>query len=148
MPDEAHIHPELDHEQGYVSMLYERLDGLRTYASDRLSRVLLEGGGTPQARSERESFTQMYTEDLARYDAAENGLCFGRIDVDGEPRYVGRVGILDEDGDYETLLLDWRAPTPRSPRPAVRPPSCPASAILRRTTLGPPASRCRQICGS
>ncbi len=113
MPDEAHIHPELDHEQGYVSMLYERLDGLRTYASDRLSRVLLEGGGTPQARSERESFTQMYTEDLARYDAAENGLCFGRIDVDGEPRYVGRVGILDEDGDYETLLLDWRAPLAR-----------------------------------
>ncbi len=85
----------------------------RTYASDRLSRVLLEGGGTPQARSERESFTQMYTEDLARYDAAENGLCFGRIDVDGEPRYVGRVGILDEDGDYETLLLDWRAPLAR-----------------------------------
>ncbi len=113
LPDEAHIHPELDHEQGYVSMLYERLDGLRTYASDRLSRVLLEGGGTPQARSERESFTQMYTEDLARYDAAENGLCFGRIDVDGEPRYVGRVGILDEDGDYETLLLDWRAPLAR-----------------------------------
>lgn len=113
MPDEAHIHPELDHEQGYVSMLYERLDGLRAYASDRLSRVLLEGGGTPQARSERESFTQMYTEDLARYDAAEHGLCFGRIDVDGEPRYVGRVGILDEDGDYETLLLDWRAPLAR-----------------------------------
>ncbi|WP_107983831.1 3'-5' exonuclease [Rhodococcus sp. OK519] len=94
-------------------MLYERLDGLRAYAKNRLSRVLLETGGTPQARSERESFTQMYSEDLARYDAAENGLCFGRIDGDGEPRYVGRVGILDEDGDYDTLLLDWRAPLAR-----------------------------------
>lgn len=113
MPDEAHVHPDLAHEQGYVSMLYERLDELRAYASNRLSRVLLEGGGTPQARSERESFTQMYSEDLARYDAAENGLCFGRIDVEGEHRYVGRVGILDEDGDYETLLLDWRAPLAR-----------------------------------
>ncbi|QKT14150.1 HelD family protein [Rhodococcus sp. W8901] len=94
-------------------MLYERLDGLREYASNRLGRVLLETGGTPQARSERESFTQMYTEDIARYDAAENGLCFGRIDVDDEPRYVGRVGILDEADDYETLLLDWRAPLAR-----------------------------------
>lgn len=113
MSDEARVHPELEHEQGYVTMLYERLDGLREYASNRLGRVLLETGGTPQARSERESFTQMYTEDIARYDAAENGLCFGRIDVDDEPRYVGRVGILDEADDYETLLLDWRAPLAR-----------------------------------
>ncbi|WP_051918879.1 HelD family protein [Prescottella defluvii] len=94
-------------------MLYERLDGLREYASNRLARVLLETGGTPQARSERESFTQMYAEDIARYDAAENGLCFGRIDGADEPRYVGRVGILDEADDYETLLLDWRAPLAR-----------------------------------
>ncbi|QBJ98478.1 helicase [Rhodococcus sp. ABRD24] len=94
-------------------MLYERLDRLRAYASTRLSRVLLESGGTPQARSERESFSQMYTEDLARYDAAENGLCFGRIDLDEEQRYIGRVGILDEANDYEPLLLDWRAPMAR-----------------------------------
>lgn len=115
MPDEAHVHPEIEHEQGYVSTLYERLDSLRSYAQNRLSQVLLHTGGTPQARSERESFTQMYTEDLARYDAAENGLCFGRIDVEGddEPRYIGRIGILDEANDYETLLLDWRAPLAR-----------------------------------
>ena len=36
---------------------------------------------------------------LAQLDAAENGLCFGRIDFnDGEPRYIGRIGIRDEDG--------------------------------------------------
>ena len=76
-------------------------------------------GGTPQARSERESFSQMYSEDLAKYDAAENGLCFGRIDIDetgeggDEPRYIGRLGILDEANDYEPLLLDWRAPMAR-----------------------------------
>ncbi|WP_137726103.1 HelD family protein [Prescottella subtropica] len=114
MPDEARVHPDLEHEQGYVSTLYTRLDGLRSYAQNRLSQVLLQTGGTPQARSERESFTQMYSEDLARYDAAENGLCFGRIDVtDDDPRYIGRIGILDEDHDYETLLLDWRAPLAR-----------------------------------
>lgn len=67
----------------------------------------------PQARSERESFNQLYTEDLAKYDAAENGLCFGKIDLDGEHRYIGRLGILDEENDYETMLLDWRAPLAR-----------------------------------
>ncbi|WP_255450323.1 ATP-binding domain-containing protein [Skermania sp. ID1734] len=102
------------HEQAYVSNLYEHLDGMRAYAEKRLSEVLLERGGTPQARSERESFTHLYSDDLAKYDAAENGLCFGRIDlVDGERRYVGRLGILDEANDFETLLLDWRAPMAR-----------------------------------
>ena len=87
---------------------------MREYAQSRLSRVLLEGGGTPQARSERESFTQLYAEDLARYDAAENGLYFGRLDLaDGEVRHVGRLGILDEDDEFEPLLLDWRAPLAR-----------------------------------
>ena len=113
MPDEDTSRDERELEQQYVTMLYTRLDGLRQYAANRLSRVLLETGGTPQARSERESFNQLYTEDLAKYDAAENGLCFGRIDLDGEHRYIGRLGILDEENDYETMLLDWRAPLAR-----------------------------------
>jgi DNA helicase IV len=108
---------ELDHEQDYLTALYQRLDGMRAYAQRRLKAVLLESGGTPQARSERESFTQLYTEDLAKYDAAEHGLCFGRIDLcdngTDERRYIGRLGILDEDDDYATLLLDWRAPLAR-----------------------------------
>ncbi|WP_432421380.1 HelD family protein [Nocardia carnea] len=109
---------DIDQEQAYLSVLYDRLDDMRAYADKRLRTVLLETGGTPQARTERESFTQLYTEDLAKYDAAEHGLCFGRIDItDGEDgpeqRYIGRLGILDEDNDYETLLLDWRAPLAR-----------------------------------
>nr|WP_280252510.1 ATP-binding domain-containing protein [Nocardia abscessus] len=107
---------ETDQEQAYLSVLYERLDEMRDYARNRLRTVLLENGGTPQARSERESFTQLYSEDLAKYDAAEHGLCFGRIDLDGaqeEYRYIGRIGILDEKDDYESLLLDWRAPLAR-----------------------------------
>lgn len=108
---------EIDQEQAYLSVLYERLDDMREYATHRLRTVLLETGGTPQARTERESFSQLYSEDLAKYDAAEHGLCFGRIDLDGdqdgENRYIGRLGILDEKDDYETLLLDWRAPLAR-----------------------------------
>ena len=95
-------------------MLYGRLDSLRSRASDRLARVLRETGGTHQARSEREAFSAMYTQQLSQFDAAENGLCFGRLDFrDGERRYIGRIGIHDESGDYEQLLMDWRASAAR-----------------------------------
>ncbi|WP_459960823.1 HelD family protein [Nocardia sp. IFM 10818] len=119
---------DVEREQQHLDRLYTQLDGMREYAQRRLRTVLLETGGTPQARSERESFTQLYSEDLAKYDAAEHGLCFGRIDLaengdgpaengsgpaEGERRYIGRIGILDEARDYETLLLDWRAPLAR-----------------------------------
>lgn len=111
------VSPDMEREQQYLTKLYEQLDGMRAYAQRRLRTVLLETGGTPQARSERESFTQLYSEDLSKYDAAEHGLCFGRIDIsdngDSENRYIGRIGILDESADYETLLLDWRAPLAR-----------------------------------
>ena len=102
-------------EQEYLDVLYAHLDRMREYATTRLRDVLLQTGGTPQARSERESFTHLYTEDISKYDAAEHGLCFGRIDLsdDSDPRYIGRIGILDEEHDYNTLLLDWRAPLAR-----------------------------------
>ncbi len=100
-------------EQEYISMLYGRLDDLRDRASDRLSQVLLQGGGTPAARSERDAFVEMYSQRITQLDAAENGLCFGRLDLaEGDRRYIGRIGILD-DADYQALLVDWRAPAAR-----------------------------------
>jgi DNA helicase IV len=105
---------ELAHEQEYVSMLYDRLDGNRERASQRLARVMRDNGGTHQARSEREALTIMYFRQLAQFDAAENGLCFGRIDFEqGDLRYIGRIGLRDETDEYEPLLLDWRAPAAR-----------------------------------
>ncbi len=97
-----------------MSMLYEHLDGLRDRASGRLAQTLRQTGGTPQARTERDVSAVMYTQRIAQLDAAENGLCFGRIDFhEGPPRYIGRMGIRDEADDYEPLLLDWRAPAAR-----------------------------------
>jgi DNA helicase IV len=105
---------EIGGEQQYVSMLYGRLDELRDRASARLARVLRQTGGTHQARSERESFSVMYGQQLSQFDAAENGLCFGRLDFcDGERRYIGRIGIHDDAGDYKQLLMDWRADAAR-----------------------------------
>jgi DNA helicase IV len=101
-------------EQEYVSMLYGRLDSIRERASTRLARVMKETGGTHQARSERDALTGMYFRQIAQFDAAENGLCFGRLDFEGgEAHHIGRIGIRDESADYEPLLMDWRAPAAR-----------------------------------
>ncbi|HVQ96444.1 MAG TPA: ATP-binding domain-containing protein [Mycobacteriales bacterium] len=129
---------DLDREQDYLSMLYERVDGLREHAGDRLAAVLLQTGGTPQQRSQRDAAIGHYTDQVAQFEAVEGNLCFGRLDlgpgrpdgsgesgesgvdrvgstVDGAParRYIGRIGILDEAADYEPLLVDWRAPAAR-----------------------------------
>lgn len=106
---------EIEREQTVVSMLYGRLDDLRTRAAGQLARVLRETGGTPQMRSERDSSTAMYSEQLGQYSAVENGLVFGRLDFqDGDThQHIGRIGIFDEDNDYEPLLMDWRAPAAR-----------------------------------
>ncbi|WP_142103062.1 HelD family protein [Pseudonocardia cypriaca] len=96
-------------------MLYERLDARRAETARRLSNVLHdETVGTPQALTERDAAAAMYTDRLAALRAAEHGLAFGRLDAeDGERRYIGRLGLLDEDNEYEPLLMDWRAPAAR-----------------------------------
>jgi DNA helicase IV len=46
-----------------------------------------------------------------RLGVADNGLCFGRLDtLSGEYSYIGRIGLFDEENEYEPVLLDWRAP--------------------------------------
>ena len=105
---------ELDREQDYISLLYARLDEMRELAGSRMAGVLRQGGGTHQARVERESFSAMYRQQLAQLDAAENGLCFGRLEFDdGELRYIGRLGIHSDSDDYQQLLMDWRADAAR-----------------------------------
>src|SRR6266536_286679 len=95
-------------------MLYRRLDDLRERTSARLAGVLRQTGGTHQARTEREAFSAMYNQRIAQFDAAENGLCFGRLDFrDGERRYIGRLGMHGDSEDYEQLLMDWRASAAR-----------------------------------
>ena len=99
-------------------MLYERLDRMRQRASGYLSETLIGGVATPdQGMSERDSTAGEWSRRIAQLNAAENGLCFGRLDLSGgERRYVGRLGIVDGEGDYESLLLDWRAPAARPSR--------------------------------
>jgi DNA helicase IV len=131
-------------EQAYLTMLYGHLDERRRYTVQRLAQVLRGATtGTPQALSERDAAAAMYSGQLAALDGVEQGLCFGRLDLDGcdnggegsedageERRYIGRLGLLDEERDYEPLLIDWRAPAARPFYTATA--ACPEGVRRRR----------------
>ncbi|SEQ61605.1 HelD family protein [Microlunatus flavus] len=123
-------------EQEHVDLVYARL-GEATRSAQEVAQA-----GRSLHRSDRESYvreedgTRLYERDvfafqaakrLAVLDAEHEGLVFGRLDrTDGEVRYVGRIGVRDE--DYEPLVIDWRAPaaepfyraTPTQPMQVVR----------------------------
>ncbi|HWS38030.1 MAG TPA: ATP-binding domain-containing protein [Actinoplanes sp.] len=92
-------------------MLYDHLDRLRAGARADLHGSWRGSGGTRQDRSQRDSAAHHYADRLARYEAVESGLCFGRLDPrDGGPLRIGRIGIHHTG---EPLLVDWRAPAAR-----------------------------------
>lgn len=69
--------------------------------------------GSPQNRSERDAFATLYEDRLAQLEAVEDRLAFGRLDLeDGATRYVGRIGLSDE--EHTSILTDWRAPAAQS----------------------------------
>src|SRR5689334_18391743 len=105
---------DIESEKAYLAVLYDRLDLLREQADERLRAILLEAGGTPQGRSQREATRSHWAEQLAQMNSVENGLCFGRLDFAADnPRYIGRIGLFAEDRDQDPLLIDWRAPAAR-----------------------------------
>jgi DNA helicase IV len=104
---------ELQLEQQYVDGLYSRLDELRDRAERELIAVRATApSGTHQNRSERDAFAALYEQRLSQLRAVEDRLVFGRFDMlDAGRRYVGRIGLSDE--DRRQLLVDWRAPAAR-----------------------------------
>ncbi|MEZ0577652.1 AAA family ATPase [Nocardioides sp. MH1] len=100
-------------EQAFVDRVYEQLEragqAAQQLAKEGHSRGRLghEGGLV-----ERDAMVFQAAKRIAQLDAAHEGLVFGRLDltdaVDPEPRYVGRIGLRDDDRD--SLLIDWRAP--------------------------------------
>src|SRR4051812_34334089 len=99
-------------EQTYVTGLHRRLDEVRARTVSRLEEALATVPHNPQAVGEREAQVELHSQRLVALDAAESGLCFGRLDRrDADvPRYVGRIGLSAEDRAEEPLLVDWRAP--------------------------------------
>ncbi|HEY3709752.1 MAG TPA: RNA polymerase recycling motor ATPase HelR [Amycolatopsis sp.] len=103
---------ELQSERGYVAGLYARLDAERARVKGEYTTALGGNGGTPM---ERDVEVRARAREMRRLDVADDGLCFGRLDaLSGERSYIGRIGLFDEEDEYEPVLLDWRAPASRA----------------------------------
>lgn len=116
-------------EQRFVDRAYARLEVLkaRTRQTNQAVSIIGSMGSTPQARLARDVFAHVTARRMADLEFGELPLIFGRIDDTENQRFhIGRVGILDE--DFESLVVDWRAPaaerfyqaTPVEPRGVVR----------------------------
>ncbi|MFE7774601.1 HelD family protein [Streptomyces sp. NPDC057445] len=105
---------ELRQEQQFVSLVHERLDRLRAEAEAAVSAAVGQNGTGRQARIERDVAVVEHSATLAALNAADTGLCFGRIDRrDGVTYHIGRAGIRRDDTERTPLLIDWRAPVAR-----------------------------------
>ena len=132
---------EIAHEQVRIDTLYGRLDELRAETRASLDAVRrAKVGGHHQNRSERDAFATMYEDTLIRYQSAEEGLCFGRIDTSsGETTYVGRIGLSD--AHRQQMLMDWRAP---ASEPFYRATPAQPAGLTRRRHI---ATRGRTVTG-
>ena len=129
------IDQELVREQDYVRALYERLDALQEEAEGQLKAVRRQDvGGNHQSRSERDTFARLYEDRIVQLREVDDRLAFGRLETmpddsgDSVYRYIGRVGLRDE--DHKPLLLDWRVPQ--------------ASAFYQATAATPLGARARR----
>ena len=108
---------ELESERGYVAGLYTRLDGERErvkerYRSAQRGHIDVQVGETLVTR---DAEVRALAREIKRLNVADNGLCFGRLDaISGERSYIGRIGLLDDENEYEPVLIDWRAPAARA----------------------------------
>ncbi len=103
---------EIAHEQQFVDRVYLQLE-----QSARNAEALAKEGhgrgrlGHEGGLVERDAMVFQAAKRLATLNAAHEGLVFGRLDLDDveeAPRYIGRIGLRDENRD--SMLIDWRAP--------------------------------------
>jgi len=132
---QAEIAQEIATEQAHVDQVYARVAEIRAEAVAMRERGYeLARGAAREAifeqaamLHERDVLVQHTSRLLAALDAEHEGLVFGRLDLDngnldnggpdgasgedpeeGNPLYVGRLGIRD--AEYRGLVTDWRAP--------------------------------------
>ena len=121
-------------EQAHLERVHDRVEQLRRRASERVASASADTGGpTFQARFERDVTAHHHASRAARYTFGDvESLVFGRLDLaDGEVLHVGRVSVVDQDG--EVVLVDWRAPAAAAFYQAT--PAEPLGVARRRTLV-------------
>lgn len=110
VPSSGDEQREIAVEQAYVDVVYARLEASAKVAQSLVKEGFARGHvGNEGGLVERDAMVYQASRRLSALNAAHDGLVFGRLNlVDGESRYIGRIGVRDE--DREILLVDWRAP--------------------------------------
>ncbi|MFC4997785.1 RNA polymerase recycling motor ATPase HelR [Dactylosporangium cerinum] len=112
LPD--HLTPKADPaliagDERHFAAIAESLEQSIAELSDRLDAERLAPGGIGEAAMNRDQEIHRLTARLRALRRYGLDLCLGRIvGEDGEPVYVGRLGLTD--GSGRRLLLDWRSP--------------------------------------
>ncbi|MFA9429115.1 UvrD-helicase domain-containing protein [Egicoccus sp. AB-alg2] len=130
----------LAEEQAHLHRVHDRVEELRRRADARAADAAADhSGSTFQARFERDVTAHHHATRAARYTFGDvESLAFGRLDLaDADTLHVGRVSVVDEDGDV--LLVDWRAPASAAFYQAT--PAAPMDVVRRRTLV----TRGRQV---
>jgi DNA helicase IV len=122
---------EIASEQEFVDTVYRQLADSARSAEELAAEGRARGQlGHEGGLVERDAMLFQAAKRIATLDAAHEGLVFGRLDmrdeIDDEPRYVGRIGLRDN--NHDILLIDWRAPasavfyqaTPAEPKGVIR----------------------------
>ena len=100
-------------EQDYVDTVYSQMEKAALSAQALAKEGLARGRiGNEGGLVERDAMVFQAARRMATLDAAHEGLVFGRLDMGAQvsvvPRYIGRIGLRDD--NYDVLLIDWRAP--------------------------------------
>src|SRR2546421_3053263 len=101
---------EIAAEQRHVDRVYARLEVIKKETAEiEAAGYQMARAGTHGALVERDAMVYHAARRRRLLDAEHDGLVFGRLDLlNGETRYVGRIGLRDVDA--HTLVIDWRAP--------------------------------------
>lgn len=103
--------PAIESEQRHLDLLYRLLDAERRHVQRQKDAAMFENDGTPSGLFNRDALQYRYARELATLAAAEDRLCFGRLDlVDDHAVHIGRMGLADDTPAREQVLVDWRAP--------------------------------------
>lgn len=150
-PERDVVASEIAAEQRHVDLVYRELvkAGVRVELihAEGLARGTTERAGTGEPREEemtglfeRDALVFAATKRRATLQNQHEGLVFGRLDLgvessEREVRYIGRLGVRDD--EYESLVIDWRAP---AAAPFYRATPVQPHNVIRRRVL-----RCRGV---
>jgi hypothetical protein len=96
-------------DEQHFAAIAASLDKSITDLSERLEEIRKSPGGTGQEALDRDLEIHRLTSRLRTLRRFGLDLCLGQmVATDGEPVYVGRLGLTDTDG--RRLLIDWRSP--------------------------------------